>query len=1142
MIDGSWLKLMLVLLVVVPAVVFAQGPLGSGNSLEERLLREDATALAEQARRSGDPVRGAIVFYQPYLTCTKCHLTQDQENPLGPDLSKPNPDQKTTAVHLAESILQPSKVIRKGYEPVVVYTDQGKPITGLLVEETDDTLTLRDPANDNRILEIPVDSIEEQMTGRTSVMPAGLINTLTSRQQFLDLVCYLIEISEKGPERARELEPAPQLYAAPEIPEYEQNIDHAGMIADLDQEAYERGQTIYSRLCVNCHGTHDQPGSLPTSLRFASGQFKNGFHPYAMYQTLTRGFAMMMPQTWMVPQQKYDVIHYVRQAYLREHNPSQFLDADQAYLDGLPKGDTRGPEPSNFEPWIAMDYGPHLIASYEIGDDGTNFAYKGIAVRLDPGPGGVSRGSHWMMYDEDTLRVAAAWEGQGFIDWRAILFDGQHNVHPRIVGQVHAANPTGPGWGRPSDGRFDDVRLRGRDDRPYGPLPRDWARYRGLYHWGNQVLIAYTVGETEILEMPAVETTGNVPVWTRTLHVGPRERDLVLQVAQHKQGSAGGSAEHSGRFLVLGDDRSEKSQVASQPVRFRGDTHFRLDETVGQTVRDRSGHGRDGQVLLGQPTGRAGTALVAGVDGLLEPARWHVSDQQQVRLVIPAGADALRLQVWFAATETAAAARGLADARPEPQELPDLLQLTRGGPARWPDKLVQPIVRGDDSGPFAIDTMTHPEKNPWFCRTRFTGLDFVDGGHSAVVCSWDGDVWLVSGIDDPEDELTWQRIASGLFQPLGLKVVDGQIYVSCRDQIVILRDLNGDGETDFYECFNNDHQVTDHFHEFAMGLQTDAAGNFYYAKAARHAKQALVPHHGTLLRVSKDGTRTDILDKGFRAPNGICVNPDGTFFVTDQEGHWTPKNRINWLRGDGRFWGNFWGYHDVTDESDDAMEQPVCWITNSLDRSPAELMWVDSPAWGPLDKSLLQLSYGYGKMYIVPHEIVDGQMQGGMSPLPLGPFPTGVMRGRYHPGDQQLYACGMFAWASNQQEPGGFYRIRRTGKPAYVPIGLNARRTGMRVTFSDPLDRETVCDAENWSVKTWHLRRSSNYGSDHLNERPLEVREAALSDDGRTVTLQIPDIHLTWCMEIKYRIRGADGTLIDNLIHNTIHAFGADED
>jgi hypothetical protein len=122
------------------------------------------------------------------------------------------------------------------------------------------------------------------------------------------------------------------------------------------------------------------------------------------------------------------------------------------------------------------------------------------------------------------------------------------------------------------------------------------------------------------------------------------------------------------------------------------------------------------------------------------------------------------------------------------------------------------------------------------------------------------------------------------------------------------------------------------FHEFAMGLQTDTAGNFYYAKAARHALQAVVPQHGTLLRVSKDGTRTDILATGFRAPNGVCVNPNGTFFLTDQEGFWVPKNRIDLVERGG-YYGNFWGYHDVTDPSDAAMKQPVCWITNAFDRS-----------------------------------------------------------------------------------------------------------------------------------------------------------------------------------------------------------------
>ena len=434
-------------------------------------------------------------------------------------------------------------------------------------------------------------------------MPAGLVIGLADRQQFLDVVRYLIEITEKGMQRARQLEPPAHLYALPPIPEYEKDIDHAGLLRELDADAFKRGEAIYGYLCVNCHGTKDQPGSLPTSLRFASGAFKNGCDPYRMYQTLTKGYGMMMPQTWMVPQQKYDVIHYLREAYLKPYNATQYAAVDAEYLAQLPPGAGRGPPPENLEPWITMDYGPHLTATYEVGSDQTNFAYKGIAVRLDPGPGGVSRGSHWMLYDHDTLRVAAAWSGRGFIDWDAILFNGRHAVHPRLVGQIHLANPTGPGWADPVSGSFEDPRLRGRDNRPYGPLPRVWAHYRGLYDFGNQAIVAYAVGDTELLETPGVETTPAGPVFTRTFQIGPRSKDLVLQVAQHPGAAGLPGSRQQGDSIVFGraaDRPGPAVDGESRPLAFDGATQVqaakpeefdltRHDYTIAARITTRAG-------------------------------------------------------------------------------------------------------------------------------------------------------------------------------------------------------------------------------------------------------------------------------------------------------------------------------------------------------------------------------------------------------------------------------------------------------------------------------------------------------------------------------------------------------------------------
>ena len=49
---------------------------------------------------------------------------------------------------------------------------------------------------------------------------------------------------------------------------------------------------------------------------------------------------------------------------------------EPVYLDRLPKGTGRGPQPTNQEPWLTMDYGPNLIGTFE----GPWSAYLELAV------------------------------------------------------------------------------------------------------------------------------------------------------------------------------------------------------------------------------------------------------------------------------------------------------------------------------------------------------------------------------------------------------------------------------------------------------------------------------------------------------------------------------------------------------------------------------------------------------------------------------------------------------------------------------------------------------------------------------------------------------------------------------------------
>src|SRR6185295_7617856 len=98
----------------------------------------------------------------------------------------------------------------------------------------------------------------------------------------------------------------------------------------------------------------------------------------------------------------------------------------------------------------------------------------------------------------------------------------------------------------------------------------------------------------------------------------------------------------------------------------------------------------------------------------------------------------------------------------------DLAPLTKGGPGRN-TAVTTAGVLGKEPGAFQVDILTVPYENPSKSYMRLTGLDFFADGKRAAVCTMDGDVWTVDGIDDTLEKLTWKRYASGLFQALGLR-------------------------------------------------------------------------------------------------------------------------------------------------------------------------------------------------------------------------------------------------------------------------------------------------------------------------------------------------------------------------------------
>ncbi len=392
--------------------------------------------------------------------------------------------------------------------------------------------------------------------------------------------------------------------------------------------------------------------------------------------------------------------------------------------------------------------------------------------------------------------------------------------------------------------------------------------------------------------------------------------------------------------------------------------------------------------------------------------------------------------------------------------------MTTGGPLLWPEVLETVGYLGLEQDGYALDTLTLPDQNPWNSWFRTSALDFFSDGRMALA-TYGGDIWIVSGIDAELNKLRWKRFAAGLYEPFGVKVVDDQIYVTCKDRLTRLHDLNQDGEADFYESFSADTDVSVNFHAFNFDLQTDNEGNFYYAKSG-HGSDSDIP--GAVIKISKDGKHREVYCTGFRTPNGMGMLPDGRPIASDNQGQWMPASKINLLRPDG-FYGwvqtysipGMWAPGGGSIDLDKVVppgsfDQPLVWMPQDFDNSSGGQLWVDDPRFGPLAGHLLHTSFGKGWMSYLMMQEIDGVAQAAIIRLPFD-FRTGIMRASVNPADGQVYATGLQGWNGGGRIgllDSGVQRLRFTGKPGFMVVDCQVEHDGLRIGFNAPLDPDAI--------------------------------------------------------------------------------------
>jgi hypothetical protein len=741
------------------------------------------------------------------------------------------------------------------------------------------------------------------------------------------------------------------------------------------------------------------------------------------------------------------------------------------------------------KPWYKTDYGPYLSLTTKMPRPDGNVVHKAKVIKLDKTHLNDQNKKGAMVFDTDLLRFAGAWTG-GFMKLTGVEFNGDHGVQPKPPVTPDFVTPHLPGWSL--TGKFRDPR-----NLPHGPIPESIGAYKGLYLYENNTVLHYRVGDSEILDTPSIESSedGKTSAYTRTLRIGATGESLTHLIAQAR----GSGHDISGPVPMAAVNDDGKLIAAA----LKGDTG-----NLSLTVKNK-------RLLL------------------------NVGSSQNARNV--------KLLIWRGSPESANQFTSLVKQSKNPISLKGV---TNGGPPRWKKKLTTQGKMGKNDGPYTVDTITVPYDNPWNSRMRIGGFDIFPDGNTAVVSTWNGDVWKVTGVGGELGELTWQRVATGLHQPLGLKIVDGKVYTHGRDQITRLHDLNGDGEFDYYESFNDDVQVTYNFHEFAFDLQTDDQGNFYFSKAGPvpaggRGFEKIVPHHGTIMRLSPDGQELDVYASGLRAPNGIGISPNGKISAGGQEGTYVPTSYINFFEEGG------YGTVPPTanrDPQPETYNKPLVWLPHNnpkrIDRSVGAQVWVESNKWGPLTGDMLHMSYGNSSLFKVMKD--PNQYQGAVVRFPWLDFVSSTMRGKFHKGNGQLYVAGLKGWQTNATKPGGFERVRYTGKEVHMPDGINVTSNGIAIRFTSKLDPEAAEDPSNYLMEMWNVKWTSNYGSKHYKVTnpdkkgtdKINVKKAKLLEDGRTVKLTIPKLQQCTNYELRFRLKTSDGTSIKaNQINGTVHSL-----
>jgi hypothetical protein len=389
-----------------------------------------------------------------------------------------------------------------------------------------------------------------------------------------------------------------------------------------------------------------------------------------------------------------------------------------------------------------------------------------------------------------------------------------------------------------------------------------------------------------------------------------------------------------------------------------------------------------------------------------------------------------------------------------------------------------------------------------------------------------GEVWLIDGVlSDNQEDLKFQRFASGLHEPLGL-LRDGDDFLCAqRTEVTRLSDSSKDGIADGYLTEASGWAVTGNYHAYTYGPERDGEGKLWVTLNVGMGERAdnTLGWHGWGGTIGED---FDFIPQamGMRSPSGLGANRAGDMFFSDQQGTWVPATPIHHLRP-GVFYGNQEAMATrLLPESGVQMDEPppsgvpypealrsnpvfvppAVWLPyNKMGRSATDLELIDCGGkFGPFDGQFLVGEFTNSGINRVFLEKVGGEYQGACFPFLQG-FPAAVFRLEFAPDGSLFVGMTNRGWSSLGNRSYGLQRVRlKDGEVPFSVREMRAKPDGFELEFTEPLDPRTV-DPASFEMSSYTYLYSSAYGSKEIDTKQLQIVSAILADDGQTVRLQV---------------------------------------